>query len=95
MLITVACFLCFEIFESLCLEQILQVLVDQHTEKIRLPDWKYQQRMMNIAQTVGKKIIECNMLRLKFTAIGILRYSPLYIFYHKFLWIISFVNLSP
>ena len=55
-LIIVVYFLCFAMFDSLRLEQIVQFLSVQHTENIRLPYLKYQERDdINVAQTEEKK----------------------------------------
>ena len=43
-------------FDSLCLVQIVQICYIKHSGNIRLPNLKYQQRMMNIAQAGGKNI---------------------------------------
>ena len=55
-IVTVVCFLCFKTFDSLCLVQIVQICYIKHSGNIRLPNLKYQQRMMNIAQAGGKNI---------------------------------------
>ena len=53
-MVTVVCFLCFKIFDSLQLKQTVQFLDVQHPENIRLLYLKYA-KMMNIAHTREKK----------------------------------------
>ena len=48
--------LCFTLFDSICLEQIVQFLNVHHTENIRLPYLKYQERDdIYVAQNEEKK----------------------------------------